>query len=110
MRGSQGPRVILSRRRKDDGETMTLDPMLEALKSRPERERLGQLEAQVWRRIDAKCQRERAEWAWRSAMAALVLSIGAVAGGGAVSSARADISPFAVHSALAPSSLLETNR
>jgi hypothetical protein len=89
---------------------MNLNTMFEALRTRPDGVRLGQLEAAVWRRIDAMREPERGVWAWRTAMAAVVLSIGMVAGGGAAASARADLSPFAVHSALAPSTLLETGR
>jgi hypothetical protein len=89
---------------------MNLDTMLEALRTRPEGGRLRQVEAEVWRRIDAKREQERGVWAWRTAMAAVVLSVGVVAGGGAAASVRGDLSPFAVHSALAPSTLLETGR
>ena len=89
---------------------MNLDTMLEALRTRTDGVRLEQLEAEVWRRIEAMREPGRGVWAWRTAMAAVVLSVGMVAGGGAVASARADLSPFAVHTALAPSTLLGTSR
>ena len=88
-----------------------LDTLLNRLRNASPDRRLDQLEPGVWARIDA-VRREAPRggvWGWRAAMAAIMLSAGAMAGG--VASARPqESSPFAIHSSLAPSTLLEEGR
>lgn len=87
-----------------------LDTSLARLRDAPIERRLDQLEPGVWARIDA-LRREAPQggvWGWRAALAAVMLSFGALAGGVAV--AQPESSPFAIHSALAPSTLLEDGR
>ena len=88
-----------------------IDTLLNRLRNAPPDYRLDQLEPGVWARIDA-VRREAPRsgvWGWRAAMAAVMLSAGAMAGG--VASARPqESSPFAIHSSLAPSTLLEERR
>ena len=85
-----------------------LDRMLTTWSARTIRADLSQLEPQVWARISAA---EPASLAgalgFRAALVASVLAIGAVAGGAASATAEPEISPFATHSAYAPSTLLE---
>jgi hypothetical protein len=72
---------------------------------------LSQLEPDVWARIDAS-RRKPGPSAYhiRAAIAAAMLGLG-VAAGGAVSFAdEPDASPFALHAAYAPSTLLDGDR
>lgn len=84
-----------------------LDRMLAAWSARTIRADLNQLEPHVWARISAT---ERATVAgalgFRAALVASVMAIGVIAGGASVS-AEPEVSPFATHSAYAPSTLLE---
>lgn len=88
-----------------------LETLLNRLRDAPPDLRLDQLEPGVWARIDA-VRREAPRggvWGWRVAMAAVMLSAGAMAGG--VASAKPEeSSPFAIHLSLAPSTLLEEGR
>jgi len=91
--------------------TPNLDSLLTALGERPLDPRLETLEPLVWSRIAAR-SREPAMasvWAWRAALAALMLSAGALTAGSAAN-ATPEASPFAIHSALAPSTLLGGDR
>ena len=88
-----------------------LDNLLNRLRDAPPDRRLDQLEPGVWARIDAvRMETTRSSaWGWRAAVAAVMLSAGAMAGG--VASAKPqESSPFAIHSSLAPSTLLEEGR
>jgi hypothetical protein len=87
-----------------------LNALLNRLREAPPDHRLDQFEPGVWARIDA-VRREAPRggvWGWRAALAAVMLSAGAMAGG--VASAKQESSPFAIHSSLAPSTLLEEGR
>lgn len=88
--------------------THRLDQLLSQLGAAQADRRLDQLEPAVWARIDgARRQTPRgAVWGWRAALAALMLTTGAFAGGVAAAQSE-DSSPFAIHAALAPSTLLE---
>lgn len=88
-----------------------LDHILGRLRDAPLDHRLDQLEPGVWARIDA-ARREAPQggaWGWRAALAAVMLSFGALAGGVAAAQSQ-ESSPFAIHSSLAPSTLLEGSR
>lgn len=88
-----------------------LDTLLTRLRDAEPDRQLGQLEPGVWARIDAvRLEAPRSGvWGWRAAMAAVMLSAGAMAGG--VASAKPqESSPFSIHSSLAPSTLLEGTR
>lgn len=70
------------------------------------------LEARVWSRIVAR-QRlasPAAIWGWRSAAAALLLTIGVVAGGATVGHVSPELALFSSQPALAPSTLLGESR
>ncbi len=85
-----------------------LDTLLAALRARRPDVPLDQLEALVWRRIEALRQFEPATaMRWRTGFGALMLGLGMAAGGAAAASAAPEPSPFAVHAAHAPSTLLE---
>jgi hypothetical protein len=88
---------------------MALDTLLNALRARKPDVRLDQLEPLVWGRIAAARAPSDvgAALGWRTGVAAMMLTIGVLVGGTAAASAAQDISPFAVHSAYAPSTLLE---
>lgn len=84
-----------------------LDKFLDRLRDAVNDRQLDQLEPGVWARIDA-IRFEAPQggvWGWRAALAAVMLSFGALAGG--VAAAQPESSPFAIHSSLAPSTLLE---
>ncbi|MBL8550957.1 MAG: hypothetical protein JNJ73_13305 [Hyphomonadaceae bacterium] len=68
--------------------------------------RLDQLEPTVWARIDGARPPHGAVWGWRAALAAVMLTTGAFASGVAAAQSE-ESSPFAIHSSLAPSTLLE---
>jgi hypothetical protein len=92
--------------------TDRLDQLLSALNAAPTDRPLDQLEPAVWARIDEarrETPRVGGAWAWRAALAALMLTTGALASGVAAAQSE-DSSPFAIHAALAPSTLLEGGR
>lgn len=88
-----------------------LDEMLAVLRQRPADARLDQLEARVWARIDAS---HRSSWSsalgFRAGLAGMILGVGIAAGGATSATAASEVSPFALHSAFAPSTLLEGRR
>jgi hypothetical protein len=89
--------------------TDRLDPLLDRLRDAPSDRPLDQLEPAVWARIDAArrdAPRTGGAWAWRAALAGLMLTTGAFASSVAAAQSQ-DTSPFSIHSALAPSTLLE---
>ncbi|HWA23729.1 MAG TPA: hypothetical protein VG735_15150 [Caulobacterales bacterium] len=92
--------------------TDRLEDLLLRLREAPTDRPLEQLEPAVWARIDA-ARREPARldgaWGWRAALAALMLSTGAFASSVAAAQSQEN-SPFAIHAALAPSTLLEGRR
>lgn len=85
-----------------------LDPLLNRLRDAQPDRRLDEIERRVWERIE----NDRLEaaggpaWRWRAALAAAMLCVGVFAGIPDGTRARAT-SPFAIHSSLAPSTLLE---
>jgi hypothetical protein len=84
-----------------------LEAMLAALRDRPADVHLDQLEPRVWARIGAIARSEGAHaLRFRAALAAAMLGLGILAGGAAASPVS-ELSPFAIHSAYAPSTLLE---
>ena len=100
-------------RRQDEGlidpEPMMadLDTLLAALKERPLDPRLDELEPRVWSRIAALRQPSpTSAWAWRTALAALMVSAGVLAAGANAANASPESSPFAIYSSYAPSTLL----
>ena len=88
--------------------TNRLEQLLSRLAAAPTDRRLDQVEPAVWAQIDgARRQTPRgAVWGWRAALAAVMLTTGAFASGVAAAQSE-ESSPFAIHSALAPSTLLE---
>ncbi len=86
-----------------------LDHDLEQLRNLPVDSKLDQLEPLVWRRIGAfrRVSSIGGVWGWRAALAALMLSMGILADGAASAKPAHEVSPFAIHSTLAPSTLLE---
>ncbi len=88
-----------------------LDRLMAEWRERPLSPPLDQLEPLVWARIAAT--RDGAAsgvLGFRAALVAVMMGVGVVAGGAAVATAAEDASPFAIHAALAPSSLLEGGR
>lgn len=90
--------------------THPLDPLLAALRDQRLDARLDQLEPLVWARIDRERPPQASAWRWRAGFAAVVLAAGVLAGGGAAATNSAEVSPFAVNPAYAPSTLLEGDR
>lgn len=90
----------------------TLDTLLTALRAKKPDVRLDQLEPLVWGRVAAvrKTVEVGMTLGWRTSVAATMLTVGILVGGTAAANATQDASPFAVHSALAPSTLLEGHR
>ena len=88
--------------------TPSLEHLLNALGQRPLDPRLETLEPLVWSRIAAQAREPAmaSVWAWRAALAAMMVSAGALTAGGSAANATSETSPFAIHSALAPSTLL----
>ncbi|MBY0563680.1 MAG: hypothetical protein K2P58_05770 [Hyphomonadaceae bacterium] len=89
-----------------------LERLLSALRERPLDRGLDQLEPRVWERIEAAgivVGPSRA-WRWQAGLAAAMLTFGAFAGGAATARTESDFSPFAVHAAYAPSTLLGDDR
>jgi hypothetical protein len=91
--------------------TEMLDEMLKRLARRPTDRRLDQLEPAVWARIDAarRAQPVGTAWGWRTALAVGMLTLGMLSGGIA-GAASAETSPFSIHAALAPATLIEGGR
>lgn len=90
-----------------------LDRMFAALRDRPLDRSLDQLEPRVWGRIDVaaiKAAPPQTAWRWQAGLAAVMLTLGAFAGGAAVAGSESGSSPFAVHPAYAPSTLLGDDR
>jgi len=85
-----------------------LDRMLAAWSARKISADLGQLEPQVWARLNAT-ERSKVAGAlgFRAALVASVMTIGVIAGGAVSATVEPEISPFTTHSAYAPSTLLE---
>lgn len=86
-----------------------LDQYLRRLRAVPLDVRLDQVEPLVWRRIGAlrHVSSIGGVWGWRAALAGLMLSVGILADGAASAKPVHEVSPFAIHSMLAPSTLLE---
>lgn len=91
--------------------TANIDRMLAALRDRPSASVLDELEFRVWGRLEAESRATHPGDAlrWQAGVAAVMLSFGVFAGG-AAAARNSDFSPFAVHSAYAPSTLLEGGR
>jgi hypothetical protein len=92
--------------------TVDLERLLLALRERPLDRRLDQLEPRVWERIEAariSVGRPR-DWRWQAGLAAVMLTFGVLAGGASAARPGSDFSPFAVHAAYAPSTLLGDDR
>lgn len=85
--------------------TAKLDSLLAALREHPLDPRLETLEPLVWSRIAAHRPETPNIWAWRMTLAAAIMSAGALTAGVAAAKAP-QTSPFAIHSAYAPSTLL----
>ncbi len=85
-----------------------LDTLLATLAKRPLDPRLENLEPRVWSRIAALSRQPSpaSAWAWRTALAALMVSAGVLAAGASAANASPESSPFAIYSAYAPSTLL----
>lgn len=85
-----------------------LDRLLAAWSARATPADLSQVEPQVWVRLEAK-ERTAASGVlgFRMALVAAVMATGVIAGGAASATAEPEVSPFATHSAYAPSTLLE---
>lgn len=85
-----------------------LDSLLATWSARSAQADLSQLEPQVWARLGASNRSSnRGVLGFRIALAASVMAIGVIAGGAASATAEPEVSPFAMHSAYAPSTLLE---
>lgn len=89
-----------------------LERLLSALRERPLDRGLDQLELRVWERIEATdvVVGPSRTWCWQAGLAAVMLMFGAFAGGAAAARPESDFSPFAVHAAYAPSTLLGDDR
>jgi hypothetical protein len=92
--------------------TADLERLLLALRERPVDRRLDHLELRVWERIEASriVVGPTRSWRWQAGLAAVMLTFGAFAGGAAAARPESDFSPFAVHAAYAPSTLLGDDR
>ncbi|HRE44544.1 MAG TPA: hypothetical protein PKY87_11320 [Terricaulis sp.] len=85
-----------------------LDRLLATWSARTAQADLSQLEPQVWARFSANDRNStRSVLGFRVALVASVMAIGVIAGGAASATAEPEASPFAMHSAYAPSTLLE---
>jgi len=88
-----------------------LDQILIRLRDAPLDRGLDGIERRVWARIEGdrlEVTRSGA-WGWRAALAAVMLCVGAFAGSMEATRDR-EHSPFAIHSTLAPTTLLEDAR
>ncbi|MBN8607621.1 MAG: hypothetical protein J0L81_11945 [Caulobacterales bacterium] len=92
--------------------TADLERLFLALRERPVDRKLDQLEPRVWGRIEAArtIVWPTRSWRWQAGLAAVMLAFGAFAGGAAAARPESDFSPFAVHAAYAPSTLLGDDR
>lgn len=87
---------------------IALETRLRAWQERTVPQELSQLEPRVWARIDAQRSTPAAGiLGFRAALVAAMMASGILAGNAASGAAAPDRSPFAVHSAYAPSTLLE---
>lgn len=88
-----------------------IDQLLDKLRDQPIDGALGQLEPLVWTRIERlrPPPSRGGVWGWRAALAASMLALGALTSAAATPRAQ-EMSPFAVHAELAPSTLLEAAR
>ncbi len=86
-----------------------LDQYLDHLRAVPLDVQLDQLEPTVWRRIESANRSPYFSglWGWRAALAVVMLSAGVLADGAVTTKPSQEVSPFALHSSLAPSTLLE---
>jgi hypothetical protein len=85
-----------------------LDRMLAAWSARTVQADLSQMEPRVWARLSVKEPTlASGVLGFRLALVASVMAIGVIAGGAATATAEPEVSPFAMHSAFAPSTLLE---
>lgn len=85
-----------------------LDRLLAAWSARTAQADLSQFEPRVWARLGASDRSStRSVLGFRVALVASVMAIGVIAGGAASATAEPEVSPFAMHSAYAPSTLLE---
>lgn len=85
-----------------------LDRLLATWSARPAPADLSQLEPQVWARLGTSDRSSaRGVLGFRVALVASVMALGVIAGGAASATAEPEVSPFATHSAYAPSTLLE---
>lgn len=90
-----------------------LERLLLALRERPLERRLDRLEPRVWERIEGARTEVGAirGWRWQAGLAAMMLTFGVFAGGAAAAARpESDFSPFALHAAYAPSTLLGDDR
>lgn len=85
-----------------------LDKMLTAWSGRDVGADLGQIEPHVWARLSVEEHTSASGvLGFRAALVASVMTIGVIAGGAVSATAEPEVSPFATHSAYAPSTLLE---
>lgn len=86
----------------------SLEDLLVQLGKTPPDHALVGLEARVWGRITGRAREmsPAALWGWRSAAAALLLTLGLIVGGATGAQASADAGVFTTRAALAPSTLL----
>lgn len=85
-----------------------LDNLLRAWSERPVRADLTGVEAQVWAGVTAPDRTSTAGMlGFRAALIASMMAMGVIAGGVASATAEPELSPFALHSAYTPSTLLE---
>lgn len=85
-----------------------LDRLLATWSARTAQADLSQLEPRVWARLNANDRNSaRSVLGFRVALVASVMAIGVIAGGAASATVEPEVSPFATHSAYAPSTLLE---
>lgn len=88
-----------------------LDQLLTRLRDAPPDRGLDGMERRVWARIEGDRLEATSSgaWGWRAALAAAMLCVGVFAGSMEAMRDRAH-SPFAIHSTLAPATLLEDAR
>lgn len=88
-----------------------LDKLLAVWSARTAQADLSQLEPLVWARLGAKGRVSAyGVLGFRVGLVASVMAIGVIAGGAASATVEPEVSPFATHSAYAPSTLLEGGR
>lgn len=85
-----------------------LDRLLASWSARTAQADLSQLEPQIWAHLGASDRSStHGVLGFRLALVVSVMAIGVIAGGAASATAEPEVSPFAMHSAYAPSTLLE---